>query len=208
MVRYLLQSRAVVFTALIIATGVFGEATDVIKNHPNCRPSQQIQYFADRDNCSSYYSCVDRDAYRLICPNDLEYNSAAMICDYKGDAGCSIIPNFEECRGGNEIVPDPHDCRGYYLCEMGTAYKHYCPEGLEYNAEAQLCDYPDRASCSYIFKYPKCEVGKEYFEPHPKDCSAYYVCRVNGDAVRTNCPDGFLFSKAKQLCDYPENVSC
>lgn len=194
---------------LKITSDVYCEDTGIIKGHPNCRPSQEIVYFADKNNCTAYYSCLGPDAYHHFCPDGLEYNEAEMICDYQVDAGCSIIRDFAECQGeSSPIIPDPHDCRAYYLCESGTAYKNYCPPELEYNEAAKVCDYPEKAMCSYIFKYPGCQVGTESFEPHPKDCSAYYYCRANGDAVRNNCPDGFLFSRPKQLCDYPELVSC
>lgn len=201
----------VIFAILIAAFGVYGDDGDVLKDHPHCRTGQNIYLFADRENCNTYYSCSGADAYRLSCPGDLEFNAATKGCDYKELAGCSIIQNYEDCRGGGSdrfFVPNHFDCQGYIMCVSGTAYKMYCPQGQEYNAQAQACLYPEEARCSYIPKYPNCQGGREYFEPHPKDCSSYYFCQANRDATRARCADGYLFNGAKQLCDFPENVPC
>lgn len=190
-----------------ITSGVLSEDDEVIRGHPNCRPTTGINFFADRYNCSAYYSCINRDAYRNICPPDLEFNEAGQLCDYQSNAGCSVINDYDRCQEGL-VLPDHHDCRAYFICADTVAYKAYCPEGFEFNEVEKLCDFPEGAQCSYITNYPGCTVGQESFEPHPIDCSGYYYCLENGDAARHNCLDGFLFSKTKRSCDYPENVTC
>lgn len=188
----------------------FFDDEEILRNHPTCRKSLNVTYFADKENCNSYYICMDGDAYHVRCPDNLEYNAREVICDYLSNAGCSVIKNYPECQQGVEsFVPDHHNCGAYYVCQSDrTAIRFVCPSGLEYNPKLQICDYEDRAGCSYVFNYPACTPGKTGFIPHPKDCAAYYVCLENGDAGRQNCPDGYHFNLAQQMCDYPENVSC
>lgn len=182
----------------------------MIKNHPNCRSTTGIKFFADQKDCTSYYSCVDGTAIRNKCPLDLEFNAVELLCDYPSNAGCSVIKNFKACQAGVEsFVPNQHDCHAYYACQKDrTAYKMYCNDELEFNREQLICDYMETANCSFIPQYSSCRVGRESFEPHREDCGSYYFCLENGDAVRHNCPDGYLFNDVNNMCDYPENVFC
>ncbi|XP_047000761.1 chondroitin proteoglycan-2-like [Schistocerca americana] len=46
-------------------------------------------------------------------------------------------------------LPNPNDCSSFYKCdENGAAWLIPCPDGLEYNAELRVCDYPESAGCS------------------------------------------------------------
>ncbi|KAI8116460.1 hypothetical protein CVS40_11473 [Lucilia cuprina] len=38
-------------------------------------------------------------------------------------------------------------CSEFYKCNRGEAVLIKCPEGLDYNARLQVCDYPYRANC-------------------------------------------------------------
>ena len=39
-------------------------------------------------------------------------------------------------------VPDITDCNKYYQCKDGKAYPESCPDGLVFNPETEMCDYP------------------------------------------------------------------
>ncbi|XP_023305280.2 peritrophin-1-like [Lucilia cuprina] len=43
--------------------------------------------------------------------------------------------------------PSPTSCSEFYKCNRGEAVLIKCPEGLDYNARLQVCDYPYRANC-------------------------------------------------------------
>ena len=47
----------------------------------------------------------------------------------------------------NYQLPLPSDCSKYCVCDWGKGYEASCPEGLEYNAALQGCDWPERAQC-------------------------------------------------------------
>lgn len=45
------------------------------------------------------------------------------------------------------------------------------------------------------------------FVADPARCSFYATC-ANGVATRFQCPAGFHFNQAAQMCDYPSKASC
>ena len=70
-------------------------------------------------------------------------------------------------------------------------------------------------SCLLLAKaqyYPKsrpCEdcTSDLCFEPHPHNCSQYYVCN-NDRAIVMKCPANLQFNPLINVCDYPEHVGC
>ena len=56
-----------------------------------------------------------------------------------------------ECPQENEalvtILPNPEDCKTFYICNAGLAYLMQCSEGLEFNAIKKVCDFPEHANC-------------------------------------------------------------
>ena len=54
------------------------------------------------------------------------------------------------CPEGNDgytAVPNPNDCGSFYKCDWGNPIYFDCPEGLHFNAELQVCDWPANAGC-------------------------------------------------------------
>jgi len=49
---------------------------------------------------------------------------------------------------GDGIFADSASCTSFYQCYNGVAYQQRCPPGLEFNAAASICDWPDSAKCS------------------------------------------------------------
>lgn len=44
-------------------------------------------------------------------------------------------------------LPHPNDCTKFCNCEWGNGEEASCPEGLHFNAELQICDWPANANC-------------------------------------------------------------
>ncbi|WP_295390215.1 carbohydrate-binding module family 14 protein [uncultured Thiodictyon sp.] len=44
-------------------------------------------------------------------------------------------------------LPNPDSCTSFCKCDWGVAHYFECPAGLEFNAELQVCDWPDNAGC-------------------------------------------------------------
>lgn len=48
---------------------------------------------------------------------------------------------------GKDYVPYPGRCQDYLLCLHGTLQAGTCANGLHWNAQANICDWPDNAKC-------------------------------------------------------------
>lgn len=44
-------------------------------------------------------------------------------------------------------LPNPSDCSSYCRCDWGNAVWVACPDGLHFNAELEVCDWPANAGC-------------------------------------------------------------
>jgi len=53
-----------------------------------------------------------------------------------------------DCKEEGELLPNPSDCSSFFQCVEGSKVELHCPPGLEFNAEAKVCDYPSAANCS------------------------------------------------------------
>lgn len=45
-------------------------------------------------------------------------------------------------------LADDKDCTVFYKCLAGEPVIQYCPEGLAYNPEFGVCDYPENVNCN------------------------------------------------------------
>jgi hypothetical protein len=45
------------------------------------------------------------------------------------------------------LLPHPTDCSRFYSCSNGVPIEMYCPEGLNFNDQLQVCDWPENANC-------------------------------------------------------------
>ncbi len=51
-----------------------------------------------------------------------------------------------ECNNG-ELYPNPVDCQLFHQCSNGVLYDFSCPEGLYFNPDLSVCDYPSNVNC-------------------------------------------------------------
>uniref|UniRef100_T1H572 Chitin-binding type-2 domain-containing protein n=1 Tax=Megaselia scalaris TaxID=36166 RepID=T1H572_MEGSC len=52
--------------------------------------------------------------------------------------------------------------------------------------------------------------GSEGFFPNPYDCHKYYICYYSGEtilSVSINCPQGYVFDAAKEMCSASATTS-
>ena len=59
--------------------------------------------------------------------------------------------NANPCENAHDTdVPDPVDCTCFYQCDFGGIVGHLCcPDGLVFNPNSLVCDYPNN--------YPECQ---------------------------------------------------
>lgn len=45
------------------------------------------------------------------------------------------------------LIPNSEDCGSYYSCNEGKAWLLNCSEGLHFNPELNVCDWPENVNC-------------------------------------------------------------
>ncbi|XP_017761873.1 PREDICTED: cell wall protein 1-like [Eufriesea mexicana] len=52
------------------------------------------------------------------------------------------------------LLRNPSDCSTFYVCANGQAHLMTCSEGLHFNSELRVCDWPERANCEEFHPRP------------------------------------------------------
>ncbi|CAH2244959.1 jg20393 [Pararge aegeria aegeria] len=95
-------------------------------------------------DCNRFYYCVFGQLVERNCPGGLEFNPAIQVCDWPSNAGCVGCPaDFTIHR----LLPDPTDCNRFLYCVFGDTQPRYCPPGLHFNPNKQVCDWSWNAGC-------------------------------------------------------------
>ncbi|KAJ8718528.1 hypothetical protein PYW08_002765 [Mythimna loreyi] len=118
----------------------------------------------------------------------------------------------------------PHEnCGQYYQCFHGALISRFCPNGLNFNADLERCDWHSRCNV-------RVEVNKTVFEEldsnNPRDaslicsspdsndvlvahenCDEFYKCS-HGRPVALKCAPNLLYNTLTEKCDLEDNVDC
>ncbi len=68
-----------------------------------------------------------------------------MFSSYSGGSGYDGCPPVDD-PNYTVTFPGP-DCASFYLCNNGVAILMRCPDGLHYDADRGVCDWPREAGC-------------------------------------------------------------
>ena len=56
---------------------------------------------------------------------------------------CHLEPDEKFCNGkADGLYVDPNDFSNFYQCDNGITYWKHCPEGLLFNPDLNVCDWP------------------------------------------------------------------
>ena len=102
------------------------------------------------------------------------------------------------------------DCTSYHQCVNGVKMLQKCNEGLHWNANSAVCDWPALAGCeatksTATVKDGACQEG--FIQNDPSDCSKYQFC-VHSKFERFSCQDGTFWDDTLKVCNFPDQVSC
>ncbi|XP_067003845.1 peritrophin-1 [Anabrus simplex] len=151
------------FAALIFAL----VAVSLVTGNPVKKCEKHGELMADDTDCSCFWECSFGVPIRLYCQEGLEYNPEKEYCDYPQAGGCHAeggapgVPDGSSNSNSRQKptcpsdsathlhqYPNPEDCHSFYKCsDKGVPVLIQCPAGLEYDAFAQVCDYPEQAQC-------------------------------------------------------------
>ncbi|XP_076061471.1 protein obstructor-E-like [Oratosquilla oratoria] len=138
---------------------------------PECsqEPSTPDTFVPHPTECNLFYLCSWGGlGYLKQCPEGLVFNPDKNYCDFPYNVVCGDVSNVpprttrpppvvappdigSQCPPPQETVvllPNPEDCLTFYMCvDAGLAFLHKCPEGLAYNPDLHVCDYPGNFDC-------------------------------------------------------------
>nr|CAD7394104.1 unnamed protein product [Timema cristinae] len=125
---------------------------------------------------------------------------------------------------GQGFVRDSNDCAVYYRCEWSMKHTYICPEGLFYDSQLTLCNWPELTDCPFSAAIMEqttlvppvmvstagsvaviCQSNGMFEDSH--DCRGYYVCQ-DGQPQRYTCSLGQSFNPYSGLCHYGTSPRC
>ncbi|XP_064458995.1 protein obstructor-E-like [Ornithodoros turicata] len=195
--------------------------------HSQC--PQGDGYFPHESYCDAYYQCKNGTVQVGTCPDGLLFNvdlgHKYLHCDQFG-VNCEGRPYQQEAQGqGNcprrwGMYTHPTDCGKFITCVDGKSFDFNCPEGLAYNQERGVCDWPDlvercdaEAFLNFRCPEPSQYELQDFVNPpyaHPSDCAKHYVCVATFYGKRLprllSCDYGNVFNPNTRACDEPINV--
>ena len=114
-------------------------------------------------------------------------------------SGAATVPEAKESACADGIHAHEENCNMYFQCANGHRYPDQsCPEGLLFNSDESVCDWPENVDCG-------CEDG---IHAHETRCDAFYQCANGHRYPDQECPEGLMYNSEKAYCDWPENVDC
>ncbi|XP_022907789.2 probable chitinase 10 [Onthophagus taurus] len=160
------------------------------------------EFFPHPTNCGRYCMCDNYAAvHDMPCPSGLHFNSILNVCDWPSDAGCepgstpaptsgpTTVPDCGRCEGltcpnvpGQYPIfhPHPEDCGRYCKCDnYGAIHDMPCPDGLHFNPQLNVCDWPEAAGC---------ECGPVTPTTPPTDCTTTPPTDCTTTPPPTDCP--------------------
>ncbi|CAL7950612.1 unnamed protein product [Xylocopa violacea] len=166
-------------------------------------------------DCKYYYQCSHGKKQLQMCYDGHYFNEIIESCDLPSNTDCEDR-TVETTNSSPEIVcscpvldcegiircPDQRNCSWYFQCENSIAVSKKCPDGLYYDPQNQICDYPGNVNCVPN----QCPKGER--NHHECQCDLYYECDENGKKVVQQCPPGMEFDYERKVCDVPEKVKC
>lgn len=123
-------------------------------------PCENGKYAPNSDDCESYFICVNHKWIRQDCGYGFHFDQTALECDLASKVRCLPASRYLKFIGkyisrvqlddpcdGRDYVPYPGNCQDYLLCLHGTMQAGSCASGLHWNAQSNICDWPDSANC-------------------------------------------------------------
>ncbi|CAN7991234.1 unnamed protein product [Ixodes pacificus] len=187
-------------------------------------------FFPHESQCDGYYECRNGTVHQGLCPDGLVFNDDAghkyLRCDLPFSVNCENRPYLQPAQAvGNcprrwGMYADPSDCGKFVNCVGGKAHKFDCPEGLAFNDQRGICDWPDLVErcdaeaylgfqCPEATSYDLQDFANPPY-PHPRDCAKHFVCVASYYGKRLprllSCDYGLVFNPTTRTCDDPLNV--
>ncbi|KFM76025.1 Chondroitin proteoglycan 2, partial [Stegodyphus mimosarum] len=105
--------------------------------------------------CQQYYNCWDGRATIEECPGKLLFNPVISACDYPEAVNCGAklrnpepsVTSDGRCLKQFGIFPDQTDCRAFYECAHGRAFRQVCPYYTAFDDRYLVCVHAYDVEC-------------------------------------------------------------
>lgn len=125
------------------------------------------------DDCSKYFRCVNGFYQIQQCPSGTLFDSNLRQCVWADrvstcynngnyyytsgtyqqtyNQGYSDYSNGGYCTQSQDFTQVPNDCSRYYRCVNGALVTETCPNGLWFDANLKVCNWPDQVRTCYKY---------------------------------------------------------
>lgn len=160
-----------------------------------------------------------------LCEDGLVFdqyaNPSKRNCVYPFNVDCTDRPYVQPAQATKDC-PNQFamigKCQSFIQCVNGQAGEVQCPEGLVFNNDAGVCDWPDRVpECKMedVFGFTCPEPDQEQLTlfgdharyAHPTSDDRYYVCMRTNAKNERNLSPRLMFCSADNKFDH-QQLSC
>ncbi|XP_035901590.1 probable endochitinase [Anopheles stephensi] len=131
------------------------------------------------------------------------------------------------CKTTGELVPNPINCKQFFMCRTGRTILFTCPDNTLFNPRTLACDSTNKVRCqpgdiptSILTSSLKAQPSRiehtvtdcinqpvSTLLSNTADCGRFYQCSVTG-AINFLCPTGTLFDARRKMCVEREVAIC
>ncbi|XP_036216603.2 peritrophin-44 [Bactrocera oleae] len=140
----------------------------------------------------------------IECDKNQFYNRNTNKCERTStDKYCATA-----CSSKSQgYIADNKNCQGWYNCKGSTTVSFgFCANGLAFNENNGMCDYPENFSCKKEFDFCDVVPNSTPFL-HETNCAGYYEC-VRNRLVEQACDPGNYFDVVTGTCIPKNKVYC
>lgn len=177
-----------------------------------CQPSPQRnnpRTTAYKGSCEKFLICTGIWV-AMDCPLGLWFSVETGKCEHPENAKCCPTCAAPKCTTDGELLPNPNDCRKFYICSGLSVIELTCIGDLVYNATSGECEQGPPCNPSQLpsvrENVPNCFVEGALY-PNYKDCANFFMCN-GGTLVDQSCPPNKFFSAAHRSCQPKSKAIC
>uniref|UniRef100_A0A182PU85 Chitin-binding type-2 domain-containing protein n=1 Tax=Anopheles epiroticus TaxID=199890 RepID=A0A182PU85_9DIPT len=142
-------------------------------------------------------------------------------------AALIAVASAQLCRNTGDLVPNPINCKQFFMCRTGRTILFTCPDNTLFNPRTLACDSTNKVRCepgdiptSILTSSIKAQPAHiEHTQTacinqpiatllaNTADCSRFYQCSITG-AINFQCPAGTLFDARRKMCVERDMAVC
>lgn len=179
---------------------------------------------ASDTSCSNYYTCSGGMATPQSCGSSLYFSKDQQTCVSPSQVNC-LLDDSAPCVN-NQIgtwAPMANSCSGFYYCGANGPLAGSCPDGENFDAVSQICQYASVLGCSSTsggsgsgdsadgdgtVSINLCSfIQNGVYFGSTSACSGWNTC-TNNIMTSGVCGNALVFNVHLRMCDYVSDWGC